>query len=73
MRMFACCEEILKVKKRLLFRQASRIGLFALSSKSRASPPVLVSTGNDSDMLPTVQEEMSPHSDSRFFIISCFV
>jgi len=70
---FVFCEEILKVYKRPLFRQASRIGLFTLSSKSHASPPVLISTGDDPDKLPTVQEEMSPHSDSRFFIISCFV
>jgi len=41
--------------------------------QSHALPPVLKSTGDDPDKLPTVQEETSPHSDSYFFIISCFV
>jgi hypothetical protein len=61
MRMNACCEEILKEKKRSLSRQTSVLDFLKSSSGTRASPPVLLDIGSyDRDDAPTVQEEVPP-------------
>jgi hypothetical protein len=58
MRMLACYEKILKVKKRPLSRQTSVLDFFKSSSWTLASPPVLLDTGDDPDDPPTVRKEV---------------
>jgi hypothetical protein len=44
-RLVACCEEVLKEKRRSLSRQTSVRGFFKSSSEIRASPSVLMDIG----------------------------
>ena len=48
-------------QKRILCHQNSVSDFFKISPGTRASPPVLLDTGDgDTDDLPTVQEEVPP-------------
>jgi hypothetical protein len=55
MRLLACCEEILKEKKMSFSHQISVLNFFKSHSGTRASPPVLLDTGDyDPDNPPIV-------------------
>jgi hypothetical protein len=59
--MLACCEEILKEKKRYLSGQTSVLDLLKSSSGTFAWPPVLLDIGDgDADVPLTVQDEVPP-------------
>jgi hypothetical protein len=49
-----------KENKRYLLHQTAVLKFFKSSSGTRALPPVLLDTGDDSDDMPTVQEEVPP-------------
>jgi hypothetical protein len=58
-RTLACCQEILKKKKRSLSRHASVIAFFKSSSRTRALPPLLLDLAHDDpDGQLTVQAEV---------------
>ena len=48
----------MKENKRYLPHQTSVLQFFRLSSGTHALPPALLGTGDDSDDVPTVQEEV---------------
>jgi hypothetical protein len=57
----ACCEQVLKAKKRRLSCDNSVPYFFKSSSGTRASPHVMLDIGDDDpDNMPTVQEEVPP-------------
>ena len=58
-RWLACCEEILKEKKRCLTAQSSVLHFLKRSSGTYTLPPVLLDSGDDdSDDWPAVSEEV---------------
>lgn len=60
-RMHVCCKEVLKEKKRSLFRHCSVLAFFKSSTETCASPPVLLDTGDDDPGdQPAVQDEVLP-------------
>jgi hypothetical protein len=54
MRMFVCCEEILTEKRSLSHQNSSGLEFFKSSSRTLASPPILLDIGDEPENTPAV-------------------